>query len=211
MFPSLQFVTAWLFAATATLSAGVPTSEVVSTPLTTFNGAAGPLGPHSQPVSFVAEAEPVFDETPLKFPEADIMDFGGLPTDGRVMCDPIVTSEDHTTKDSPLAEDCLGLAFRLAAGDADWAIPGYADGFRGIEHIGTCDIGCEAPNKAIRRAFVGNQDLINPIKHSMLKFSHVYPGEGRRRVAAKGSFRCSIGLFHNQVTVWWSIYRTKGS
>ncbi|KAB5549608.1 hypothetical protein GE09DRAFT_1223427 [Coniochaeta sp. 2T2.1] len=205
---------AWLFAAMATLSAGVPTKEPISAALTTINitdngsFSANPLTTFAQRVS--AETEPVY-ATPEIFQEADMTDFKDLPTNSRVMCDPVNWSEDQTTEDSPLAVDCLWLAYRLAAGDADWAIPGYVGGFRGIEHIGTCDIGCDAPNKAVRRAFVGNQDLINAIKHTMLKYSHVYPGDGWRRVAAKGSFRCSIGLFHNQVTVWWSIKRTKGS
>ncbi|KAB5578744.1 hypothetical protein GE09DRAFT_1261954 [Coniochaeta sp. 2T2.1] len=171
---NLPFAMAWLLAAMVTLSAGIPREEPSSTALTTMNTTVNNSTSANLPTTFAqrvsfaaAEAEPVF-ETPEIFQEADITDFEDLPTNSRVMCDPVNWSEDHTTEDSPLAVDCLWLAYRLAAGNADWAIPGYVGGFRGIEHIGTCDIGCDAPNKAVRRAFVGNQDLINAIKHAML-------------------------------------------
>ena len=84
---------------------------------------------------------------------------------------------DEKDNKAALADDCRGLAHRLAAGKATWQFTDWRiHRYRHIRTIGTCSIGMKSVDPLNSQTWVGNQGLIDVIVESLNHFSRVTSG-----------------------------------
>jgi hypothetical protein len=130
----------------------------------------------------------------------------GLPTASEGRCDKNFEFSGLTLKgSSPLILDCIELAYRIS-GPGEWHVMGTGGFFHKVVACRTCAFGMNSWGEGPPVVLVGNQDIIDLIRDSIMAFAAF------GRVEAKGRLLCTsqVARINRDVDMEWQIYCSYG-